>query len=42
MEAVEKKIDPLIGTRHIFHNMSLLKEIDDGFGEFEKRNLWKR
>jgi predicted dehydrogenase len=41
MEAVEKKTEPFIGTRHILHNMSLLKEIDDGFGEFEKKNLWK-
>jgi len=41
MEAVEKKIEPLVGTRHIIHNMSLLKEINDGFGEFGKRNLWK-
>jgi predicted dehydrogenase len=42
MEAVAKKIEPLIGTRHILHNMSLLKEIDEGFAEFGKRNLWKR
>jgi hypothetical protein len=41
MEAVVKKIKPFIGTRHIFHNLSLLKKIDDGFGEFEKRSLWK-
>ncbi len=41
MEAVEKKTEPLIGYRHILHNMSLLKRMDDGFGEFEKRNLWK-
>ena len=41
MEAVEKKTEPLIGSRHILHNMSLLKRIDDGFGEFEKRSLWK-
>jgi hypothetical protein len=39
MEAVDKKAEPLIGYRHILHNMSLLKRIDDGFGEFEKRNL---
>jgi len=38
MEAVAKKTGPFIGTRHIFHNLSLLKKIDDGFGEFEKRN----
>jgi predicted dehydrogenase len=41
MEAVEKETEPFIGMLHILHNMSLLKEIDDGFGEFEKRNLWK-
>ena len=41
MEAVEKKIEPLVGTRHIIHNMSLLKEINDSFREFGKRNLWK-
>jgi len=41
MEAVEKKIEPLVGARHITHNMSLLKEIDDSFREFGKRNLWK-
>jgi hypothetical protein len=41
IEAVEKKTEPLIGYHHILHNTSLLKEIDDGFGEFEKRNLWK-
>lgn len=42
MEAVAKRSEPFIGARHIFHNLSLLKKIDDGFGEFEKRNLWKR
>jgi hypothetical protein len=41
MEAVEKKAEPFIGYPHILHNTVLLKEIDDGFGEFEKRNLWK-
>jgi hypothetical protein len=41
MEAVEKKIEPLIGARHIIHNMFLLKEIDDSLREFAKRNLWK-
>jgi predicted dehydrogenase len=41
VEAVEKKVEPLVGPHHILHNMSLLKEIDDGFGEFEKGNLWK-
>jgi hypothetical protein len=38
MESVKKKTDPLIGYPHILHNTSLLKEIDDGFGEFEKRD----
>jgi hypothetical protein len=38
MEAVTKKTEPFIGARHIFHNLSLLKKIDDGFGEFEKGN----
>lgn len=42
MKAVTKKTRPFIGTRHIFHNLSLLKKIDDGFREFEKRNLWGR
>ncbi|PIV19799.1 MAG: hypothetical protein COS40_15850 [Deltaproteobacteria bacterium CG03_land_8_20_14_0_80_45_14] len=41
MEAVQTKTEPTIGTLHILHNLSLLKEIDDSFGEFEKRNLWK-
>lgn len=41
MEAVEKKTEPLIGYPHILHNTSLLKEMDDSFGEFEKRNVWK-
>lgn len=41
MEAVKKQTEPFIGYRHILHNMSLLKEINDGFGEFEKRKLWK-
>jgi hypothetical protein len=41
MEAVEKKIEPLIGPPLILHNMSLLKEIYDGFTEFEKRRSWK-
>src|SRR4030066_304002 len=38
MEAVQKKTEPTIGTPHILHNLSLLKEIDDGYGEFGKRN----
>jgi len=41
MEALQKKTEPCIGYPHILHNMVLLKEIDDGFGEFEKRHLWK-
>ena len=41
MEAVKKKTEPLIGYRHILHNTLLLTEIDDGFGEFEKRKLWE-
>lgn len=41
MEAFEKKTDPFIGALHILNNLSLLKEIGDGYGEFEKRNLWK-
>jgi hypothetical protein len=41
MEAVRKKTEPLIGHHHILHNASLLKEIYDRFGEFEKRKSWK-
>jgi predicted dehydrogenase len=41
MEAIEKKTEPLIGAPHILNNMSLLKEIDDGLGEFGKRAPWK-
>jgi hypothetical protein len=41
MEAVQKKTEPLIGHHHILHNASLLKEIYDRFGEFEKRKSWK-
>ena len=41
MEAVENRTEPLIGRPHILHNTILLKEIDDGFGEFEKRHLWE-
>ena len=37
MEALEKGTEPLIGAAHILHNVSLLKTVDDGFGEFEKR-----
>ncbi len=38
MEAVQTKTEPFIGTLHILHNLSLLKEIDEGYGEFGKRN----
>jgi len=41
MEAVKNKTEPLIGYHHILHNTSLLKEIDDRFGEFGKRASWK-
>ena len=41
MEALEKETEPLIGAAHILHNVSLLKTVDDGFGEFEKRASWK-
>jgi len=41
IEAVGNRTDPFIGYSHILHNTVLLKEIDDGFDEFEKRNLWK-
>jgi hypothetical protein len=41
IEAIEKKLEPLIGPRHILHNMSLLKEICEGFSEFEKGKPWK-
>jgi hypothetical protein len=41
MEAVNKKSEPFIGYPHILHNTSLLKEIYDGLGEFEKRKSWK-
>jgi len=41
MEAVENRTEPFIGPDHILHTTVLLKQIDDGFGEFEKRNLWK-
>lgn len=37
MEAVEKRAEPFIGAPHILRNMSLLKTVYDGFGEFEKR-----
>jgi hypothetical protein len=40
IEALEKKLDPLIGYSHIQHNMMLLKKINDGYIEFatKKRN----
>jgi hypothetical protein len=41
MEAVQKGREPFIGASHVLHNMSLLKEIDDGFGQFEKSKSWK-
>ena len=41
MDALEKGTEPFIGPPHILHNMSLLKVVDDGFGEFEKRASWK-
>ncbi len=41
MEAVKKKTEPLIGYRHILHNTSLLQEIYEGLGEFEKKKSWK-
>jgi len=34
--AVEGETEPFIGYLHILHNMSLLEQIDDGFGEFVK------
>ncbi|NWG01489.1 MAG: Gfo/Idh/MocA family oxidoreductase [Syntrophaceae bacterium] len=42
MEAFATGNEPFIGAQHIFHNLSLLKKIDDEFGAFEKRNPWKR
>ncbi len=41
MEAVEKSTEPLIGARHILHNMYLLKTIDTAFDEFKKGHPWK-
>ena len=41
MEAIEKRTEPLIGAAHILHNVSLLKAVDESFGEFEKRASWK-
>ena len=34
--ALEKETEPFIGYLHILHNMSLLKQIDDGFSKFVK------
>jgi hypothetical protein len=41
MEAVERKVEPLIGYSHILSTHSLLKKIYDGYLEFEKRDSWK-
>jgi hypothetical protein len=41
IEAVERKIEHLVGYHHIVNNMSLLKKIYDSYVEFEKRGLWK-
>ena len=41
MEAVERKMEPLIGYSHILSTHSLLKKIYDGYLEFEKRDSWK-
>ncbi len=39
--ALERDEEPFIGYLHILHNVSLLKQIDDGFGEFLKSKSWK-
>ncbi len=39
--ALERGEEPFIGYLHILHNMSLLKQIDDGFSEFVKNKSWK-
>jgi len=39
--ALERETEPFIGYLHILHNMSLLKQIDDGFGEFVKSKSWE-
>lgn len=36
MGAVEKKVEPLVGSSHILNNMSLLKEIYDGYEGFKR------
>jgi len=41
MEAVERKMEPLIGYSHILNTLSSLKKIYDGYLEFEKRDSWK-
>jgi hypothetical protein len=42
LEAVERETEPFVGHLHILHNISLLKQIDDGFGEFVKNKSWER
>ena len=39
--ALEGETEPFIGHLHILHNMSLLQQIDDGFGEFVKNKSWE-
>jgi len=41
LRALERETEPFIGYLHILHNMSLLKQIDDGFGEFVKNKTWE-
>lgn len=41
IESLGKGTEPLIGPAHILQNVSLLKAVADGFGEFEKRAPWK-
>ncbi len=41
LQALEKDEEPFIGYLHILNNVSLLKQIDDGFREFVKKGLWK-
>ncbi len=41
LEALEGEAEPFIGYLHILHNMSLLQQIDDGFGEFAKNKSWE-
>ena len=42
LAAVERETEPFVGYLHILHNMSMLKQIDDGFGEFVKDKSWER